>query len=601
LVIENTGTAPLLISSITTGSAAVAVNNTSLTVQPGETNSVEVAFTPTSAGEVLTTLSVVSNASGGVARISVAGTGNVPESPKIDLSGDLEFGAVTVGATTQKTFTIRNTGTAPLVVSEIRSNDNAVTVSPTSARVSPSDALPVTVTFAPTAAKPYSGSVTVVSNASSASSRVSVSGTGATTEVPVLSLSGDLEFGAVTVGATTQKTFTIRNTGTAPLVVSEIRSNDNAFTVSPTAVTVTPSSATAVTVAFTPAAAKSYNGSIVLLNNGVAGTSTVRVSGSGAVVGSRVISISPATLDFGSVGVGVQADKYFSISNTGDEELRVTGVTSSNAVFVPFQTTGSVQPGKTENFTVLFKAASAGTFSGTIAVTSNATAGANTLAATARATVGAVVAVSGNLSFGNVPVNTEATKTLTVRNSGDSAFDVTGITSSDSAFSLGFSRITLAPGTSNDWTVRFKPTAASTYSATIQIQTTAPSGAASVSASGTGLAAVTPTRVIRVAWEAAIPSAKVGTRAYGYLRAYNDGNSVMTCDNNYTSGSAYVQLDGWNFPIAGTRDIGPGQYATFNVLFMPGSAGTFSGTVTIGCPNATSGSGTISYTAVGTN
>jgi hypothetical protein len=116
---------------------------------------------------------------------------------------------------------------------------------------------------------------------------------------------------------------------------------------------------------------------------------------------------------------------------------------------------------------------------------------------TPTATATRVIGLSGNLAFGNVPVGSSTTATLTISNSGNAVLTVSAITASG-----GMSNVllgdwlsgTIAPGTSQPVTVQFAPSAAQAYSGVITVVSDATSGTNTLNASGTGTT-VTPTAV----------------------------------------------------------------------------------------------------------
>jgi hypothetical protein len=102
--------------------------------------------------------------------------------PAIALSGNLAFGQVDVGSTASATLTISNPGNATLTVSGIDyppgfSGAWSGTIPPVSSQA-------VTVTFAPTAAVSYSGTLTVNSDSSAGDNTLSLSGTGTVISPP---------------------------------------------------------------------------------------------------------------------------------------------------------------------------------------------------------------------------------------------------------------------------------------------------------------------------------------------------------------------------------------------------------------------------------
>jgi len=103
----------------------------------------------------------------------------------IRLAGNLSFGSVQVGTNSQKTLTIYNDGNSTLNVSSISyptgfgGNWNGGDISAGSQRN-------VTVTFSPTQAKSYSGTITVNSNKTSGTNTTSASGTGTSHTVTII-------------------------------------------------------------------------------------------------------------------------------------------------------------------------------------------------------------------------------------------------------------------------------------------------------------------------------------------------------------------------------------------------------------------------------
>ncbi len=107
-----------------------------------------------------------------------------PASSAIRLVGDLAFGNVVLYSSVSRNMTIFNDGTASLDVSSISypggfSGAFAGSIAAGASRV-------VAVTFSPTALQPYSGSLSVNSNAVSGVNNLVVSGSGVATGTPVL-------------------------------------------------------------------------------------------------------------------------------------------------------------------------------------------------------------------------------------------------------------------------------------------------------------------------------------------------------------------------------------------------------------------------------
>src|SRR5262249_10075276 len=98
----------------------------------------------------------------------------------------------------------------------------------------------------------------------------------------VISLSGNLAFGPVKVGATRSATLTIANTGNSPLTVNSI-AFPAGFIGDWMSGTIAAGGAQNVTVTFAPTALTSYGGTITVNANQTSGGNKIVVSGSGGM------------------------------------------------------------------------------------------------------------------------------------------------------------------------------------------------------------------------------------------------------------------------------------------------------------------------------
>jgi hypothetical protein len=132
--------------------------------------------------------------------------------------GSLAFGTVTVGSSSSaQTVTLTNTGGAAassLVVGAAPAGYSKTTTC--GASLAAGASCTVSVTFSPTAAQAYGGSITVTGSGGTNVS-IALSGAGGATASPNVNASASfLSFGNVTVGQTsTAQTITVSNSGTA--------------------------------------------------------------------------------------------------------------------------------------------------------------------------------------------------------------------------------------------------------------------------------------------------------------------------------------------------------------------------------------------------
>jgi surface-anchored protein len=196
--------------------------------------------------------------------------------PVIALSGNLGFGNITVGQTATRTFTITNSGNAPLNVSSI-AYPTGFSGNWSSGAIAAGASQNIAVTFAPTAAQSYGGNITVNSDSTSGTNTIAVSGTGTASAI---ALSGNLAFGNVPVGQTAARTLTISNPGNATLNVSGI-TYPARFTGNWNSGSIAAGSAINVTVTFAPSAETNYSGNITINSSATTGTNTIAASGTG--------------------------------------------------------------------------------------------------------------------------------------------------------------------------------------------------------------------------------------------------------------------------------------------------------------------------------
>jgi hypothetical protein len=103
-----------------------------------------------------------------------------------------------------------------------------------------------------------------------------------------------------------------------------------------------------------------------------------------------------------------------------------------------------------------------------------------------------VIAVSGSLAFGEVPVGSQRDATFTIANTGTAALAVSGISVSGgfvSQSTASWTTGTVAPGGTQAVTIRFAPTTAGSYAGTLTVNGDQTSGTNTIPISATATAA----------------------------------------------------------------------------------------------------------------
>ncbi|MGB2829103.1 MAG: choice-of-anchor D domain-containing protein [Phycisphaerae bacterium] len=292
--LSNTGEATLNVASLTESSLhfSKVSPSTPFSISPGNSRTVTVRFTPQSTGSKSTALSIYSDDPDEPTKtVQLTGVGLPASTRIIRLVGDLAFGNVRVGQTATRMLTICNDGNSTLTVSGITYPSGFSGA--WSGTIAAGGSRSVTVTFAPTAAQSYSGTVTVNSDKTSGTNTKACSGTGIPAATRIIRLVGDLAFGNVQVGQTATRTLTIWNDGNSTLSVSSI-TYPSGFSGAWSG-TIAAGGSRSVTVTFAPTAAQSYSGTVTVNSDKTSGTNTKACSGTGTAPGTglRVVDVDP--------------------------------------------------------------------------------------------------------------------------------------------------------------------------------------------------------------------------------------------------------------------------------------------------------------------
>jgi hypothetical protein len=310
---------------------------------------------------------------------------------------------------------------------------------------------------------------------------------------------GQFTFPNTVAGTTSPQVFTITNLGATTLNISNPAVAGTGFSLASGPITsITAGTSTSFTVNFTPPAASSYAGSFTISSNDSKGNTSFIVSlvGTGTAAPVPQIQVKDsstgqvvapgATFNLGNATPGVQLTHLFQIVNNGTAPLTLTNPTS----FISgagYSWTGSEPStpisgnGGTTNFTVAFLASAAGTYPGSVSLTSNASPSpyAFSLSATipssgpnftVRGPGNVVLANGGSYDAGGVRIGTPDLLTFAItNNSTTSNLNLSSVTvTSSSGFSLYTSSYgSMSPGQTVDEVVEFNPTSTAAASGTL--------------------------------------------------------------------------------------------------------------------------------------
>ncbi len=178
VALTSTGTASLLISSITTTGDFAETNNCGTSVPPPTTCTISVTFTPTATGARSGTLTFTDSAANSPQTVALAGTGIGPAFSLSQTS--LTFGISQGVGTTSGVLPIAltSTGTAPLLINSITATGDFAETNNCPTPPQTTTTCTISVTFSPTATGARSGTLAILSNVSGPATTVALSGTG---------------------------------------------------------------------------------------------------------------------------------------------------------------------------------------------------------------------------------------------------------------------------------------------------------------------------------------------------------------------------------------------------------------------------------------
>lgn len=407
-------------------------------------------------------------------------------SPRLNVPGPLAFGSVAAGYYAQQPLHLVNAGTADLVITDVSVSAGSPTFSAAHAceRLAPGASCPVEVTFSPSSANSYSGTVTVTSNDGAGPRQVALSGTGSAAQLSVSQSAVD--FGARQLGSTTSASVTLSNSGNADtgLVFSTL-----AAPFSMTSTTCGPTLAAGasciVTAAYAPQSAGSFAGALTI--NGSAGAAaTVGYTGSTTMA---VLATSVSSYNFGAVAAGTTSSHTLTVSNTGSVS---TGLTFST-LSAPYSRNGgtcgaTLAAGASCSFIAKYAPTSASSSSATLTVSGDNGVASRSVAYSGTGQVAVLATSVSSYNFGTVAAGATSSHTLTVSNTGPVAttLSFTGL-AAPYAQTGGTCNATLAAGATCTYVVSFAPTAAASYTDTLSVAGGVGVTAKSVTYSGAGV------------------------------------------------------------------------------------------------------------------
>ncbi len=305
----------------------------------------------------------------------VLGARDASPYPVINASSLVKFETPTVvNETSAKAYLIKNSGSQPLVISNIKCPAN-FKVSKSARTIPAWGSSSIDVYFTPTMSATYTQEMEIISNALGGNFVVTLTGTGQKANPPLILVSPTtLDFGTVRFGDSTTLPLIISNKGGSDLTVI-VNNLPGDFKTDWEMKTIAPNKHEILNVTFNPSLVKTYDAVFKLISDAAnTPSTTISLKGSVSAQSETVsLTVTPARIDFPNLYPGQSVEKLVTVTNTGNADLRITDVSISGAgVFRADVKTAVLKPGYSKTVCVTFAPTDVGSYSESLCVRSNA-------------------------------------------------------------------------------------------------------------------------------------------------------------------------------------------------------------------------------------
>jgi len=182
LAVKNTNTASVTVSSASISGSGFSISSltTPFSLSVGATTYFTIAFRPTASGTFTGSLTLKNSSGMALVTVALSGTGSGSTKSLVSSTSNLNFGNETVGQSTTLGVVLINTGNSSVTISgvSISGTGYSVTSGISGATLAAGQTATMNIVFAPKSTGTFTGTVTVISNATTTAPAVAVNGTG---------------------------------------------------------------------------------------------------------------------------------------------------------------------------------------------------------------------------------------------------------------------------------------------------------------------------------------------------------------------------------------------------------------------------------------
>ncbi|MCX5766062.1 MAG: choice-of-anchor D domain-containing protein [Gemmatimonadetes bacterium] len=591
-------------------------------IRPNTACTILVWFKPTGKGRRLGTLSFTDNAEGSPHRMALTGLGGPPV-PEVRLQpSSIDFGAVQLGATSSpQSIVFSNVGDAPLLhwrpglLSDQATPGNFIVTwqdgnCPTTLAINAS--CTATALFQPTHIGSQSGTFSIFDlTDGEVEYKVALAGHTPKTAIAVIT-PDSIGFAPTAVNATQSALVHISNGGDTTLTVHPSANLAPPFFLPLVGLTcnyhygadgifyeIAPNTGCGVPVFFEPTVVGSFASSLTFTFDAAGSPKVVKLTGKTAEPKAVFDSTS---LNFGRVTVGdTSASKVLALTNTGDATLHISTVDASAPFSLRATNCGkTLEPLAKCTFTLYAAPTNTVPSTGTFTVASDAASSPTKVPLSLDAHHPGWLAYSDSApAFGNVPIGTTATKTVTISNAGGSAVEVgvLGPTQLPELNGTNSCPPSLDPNKSCSVSLTFSPTGTTgsrSWPYVVRRRTNLAEGYKNDTLRVTGTATAATTKLSVTPSSVTFASVPVGVTI--------NGNSNVTLRNSSTSAITIKSMTTGStiFAVSNacSNSLAAGASCTVIPLFTPAAVGPVTGSISIVHTGSSTGADTTSVVAL---
>ena len=388
---------------------------------------------------------------------------------------------------------------------------------------------------------------------------------------PAAQLSSNaLTFGSINLGSTQTLNVSLINTGVVDVTGLSVATTGDYNQTSNCGTALTAGAACTINVTFQPTVAGNRIGTLSVSDNAVNTPQTASLSGIG--IGMSTVTLSPTSADFGNQTVAsTSAATVVTLTNAGTAPLNITSITASGD-FAQTNTCGTLVAANSNcTVSVTFTPTVAGSRTGTLTVTDDATSSPQTTNLAGTGVAQGVVLSQTSIAYGNVATgNSSSAINVTLTNGHNAPLNIASIVTTGDFRQTNTCGTIVAAAGNCVISVTFVPAAKGVRTGTLTVTDDAANTPQTASLSGTGIAPVTVTP----------SSLNFGTQAVGTTSAAqtvtlrNKQNVPLTFTSIVANGN-YSQTNtcGASIPVGGS--------CTISVKFTPTRTGALNGTIKV--------------------